>query len=254
MPLLEIIVGQETSDETLARGFDFARQIRKTPIVVNDSVGFFTSRTIGTKIDEANQMVAEGLDPVRIESMGRAVGFPVGMLTLHDEVSLSLSLEIYDNQIRMGLRKEEDDQTPEGRSLLREMVTRHDRPGRKAGKGFYDYAENGKSLWVGLDRWRKADHFIPDQDIKDRMLFRAVIESLKCLEEGVLRSVADGNIGSILGIGAPAWTGGYIQFVNTYGRERFIVRCEELKAAYGERFSPPGILKKKSFGLKSLSG
>ncbi len=245
MPLLEIIVGQETSDETLARGFDFARQIRKTPIVVNDSVGFFTSRTIGTKIDEANQMVAEGLDPVRIESMGRAVGFPVGMLTLHDEVSLSLSLEIYDNQIRMGLRKEEDDQTPEGRSLLREMVTRHDRPGRKAGKGFYDYAENGKSLWVGLDRWRKADHFIPDQDIKDRMLFRAVIESLKCLEEGVLRSVADGNIGSILGIGAPAWTGGYIQFVNTYGRERFIDRCEELKAAYGERFSPPGILQKK---------
>ena len=126
MPLLEIIVGQETSDETLARGFDFAQQIRKTPIVVNDSVGFFTSRTIGTKIDEANQMVAEGLDPVRIESMGRAVGFPVGMLTLHDEVSLSLSLEIYDNQIRMGLRTEEDDQTPEGRSLLREMVTRHD--------------------------------------------------------------------------------------------------------------------------------
>ena len=99
-------------------------------------------------------MVAEGLDPVRIESMGRAVGFPVGMLTLHDEVSLSLSLEIYDNQIRMGLRTEEDDQTPEGRSLLREMVTRHDRPGRKAGKGFYDYAENGKSLWVGLDRRR----------------------------------------------------------------------------------------------------
>ena len=126
------------------------------------------------------------------------------------------------------------------------MVTRHDRSGRKAGKGFYDYAENGKSLWVGLDRWRKADHFIPDQDIKDRMLFLAVIESLKCLEEGVLRSVADGNIGSILGIGAPAWTGGYIQFVNTYGRERFIARCEELKIAYGKRFTSPAILQEKN--------
>ena len=245
MPLLEIIVSKHTSDQTLARAFDFARQIKKIPIVVNDSVGFYTSRTIGTKIDEANQMVAEGLDPVRIESMCRAVGFPVGMLALHDEVSLSLSLDIYDSQIMMGLRKEDADQTPEGRSLLRAMVTQHDRPGRKAGRGFYDYTESGKSLWAGLDRWRQADHFIPNQDIKDRMLFRAVIESLKCLEEGVLRSVADGNIGSILGIGAPAWTGGYIQFVNTYGRERFIARCEELKIAYGERFSPPGILQEK---------
>ena len=245
MPLLEIIIGEKTSDETLARAFDFSRQIHKTVIVVNDSVGFYTSRTIGTKIDEANQMVAEGLDPVRIESMCRAVGFPVGMLALHDEVSLSLSLDIYESQIKMGLRKKEADQTPEGRALLRAMVKQHDRPGRKAGRGFYDYTEIGKSLWAGLDRWRQADHFIPDQDIKDRMLFRAVIESLKCLEEGVLQSVADANIGSILGIGAPAWTGGYIQFVNTYGRERFIARCKELRIAYGERFSPPGILQEK---------
>ena len=245
MPLLEIIIGEKTSDETLARAFDFSRQIHKTAIVVNDSVGFYTSRTIGTKIDEANQMVAEGLDPVRIESMCRAVGFPVGMLALHDEVSLSLSLDIYESQIKMGLRKKEADQTPEGRALLRAMVKQHDRPGRKAGRGFYDYTDIGKSLWAGLDRWRQADHFIPDQDIKDRMLFRAVIESLKCLEEGVLQSVADANIGSILGIGAPAWTGGYIQFVNTYGRERFIARCKELQIAYGERFSPPGILQEK---------
>ena len=245
MPLLEIIIGEKTSDETLARAFDFSRQIQKTAIVVNDSVGFYTSRTIGTKIDEANQMVAEGLDPVRIESMCRAVGFPVGMLALHDEVSLSLSLDIYESQIKMGLRKKEADQTPEGRALLRAMVKQHDRPGRKAGRGFYDYTEIGKSLWAGLDRWRQVDHFIPDQDIKDRMLFRAVIESLKCLEEGVLQSVADANIGSILGIGAPAWTGGYIQFVNTYGRERFIARCKELQIAYGERFSPPSILQEK---------
>ena len=245
MPLLEIIIGEKTSDKTLARAFDFSRQIQKTAIVVNDSVGFYTSRTIGTKIDEANQMVAEGLDPVRIESMCRAVGFPVGMLALHDEVSLSLSLDIYESQIKMGLRKKEADQTPEGRALLRAMVKQHDRPGRKAGRGFYDYTEIGKSLWAGLDRWRQVDHFIPDQDIKDRMLFRAVIESLKCLEEGVLQSVADANIGSILGIGAPAWTGGYIQFVNTYGRERFIARCKELQIAYGERFSPPGILQEK---------
>lgn len=242
MPLLEIVVGEKTDDKTLARAFDFARQIGKTPIVVNDSTGFYTSRTIGTKMDEAAQMVAEGLDPLRVENLSRAVGFPTGMLSLYDEVKLSLAVDIFDTQVGMGLRRAEDDATPEARALLREMV-QAGRKGRGAGGGFLDYAQDGKNFWPGLEKWRKAEVDIPDQDIKDRMLFRAVLETLRCLDEGVLRSAPDANIGSIMGIGAPAWTGGYAQFVETYGCARFVARCEELAARYGTRFLPPDSLR-----------
>ncbi|MFD1509754.1 3-hydroxyacyl-CoA dehydrogenase NAD-binding domain-containing protein [Lacimonas salitolerans] len=242
MPLLEIVVGEKTDDETLARAFDFARQIGKTAIVVNDSTGFYTSRTIGTKMDEAAQMVAEGLDPVRVENLGRAVGFPTGMLSLYDEVKLSLAVDIFDTQVGMGLRSTDGDATPEARALLREMV-QAGRKGRGAGGGFFDYPEDGKAFWPGLAKWREDRVNIPDQDIKDRMLFRAVLETLRCLDEGVLRSVPDANIGSIMGIGAPTWTGGYAQFVETYGRARFVARCEELAAKYGARFLPPESLR-----------
>ena len=242
MPLLEIIVGEKTSDETLARAFDYALQIRKTPIVVNDATGFYTSRTIGTKIYEAIEMVAEGLDPIRIDALGKAVGFPVGMLSLVDELKLHLLLDVHDTQIEMGLTKPEDQPNPAAMDLLREMVTTHQRRSRAEGGAFFDYSDQGKTLWPGLAKWRKDGHEIPDQDIKDRMLFRPVIESLKCLEEGVLRNVADANIGSIMGIGAPAYTGGYVQFINTYGLDRFVARCEELAAKYGSRFAPPKIL------------
>ena len=243
MPLLEIVVGERTDDETLARAFDFARQIGKTPIVVNDSTGFYTSRTIGTKMDEAVQMVAEGLDPVRIENLSRAVGFPTGMLTLYDEVKLSLAIDIFDTQVGMELRDASEDVTPEARALLREMVERYGRKGRGVGGGFFDYTEAGKDIWPGLEKWRKDGADIPDADIKDRMLFRAVLETLRCLDEGVLRSTPDANIGSIMGIGAPVWTGGYAQFVETYGRDRFVARCEELAARYGARFLPPASLR-----------
>ncbi|MEO0390093.1 MAG: 3-hydroxyacyl-CoA dehydrogenase NAD-binding domain-containing protein [Pseudomonadota bacterium] len=241
MPLLEIVVGADTSDETLARAFDFARQIRKTPIVVNDSTGFYTSRTIGTKLEEAVQMVAEGIDPQVVDNVSRGTGMPVGMLTLFDEVKLSLSKDVYETQVDMGLRDPADDQIPEGRAMLFEMVEAHGRKGKGHGGGFYDYLEDGKVIWPGLSKWRQPDRDIPIEDIRDRILFRPVIESLKCLEEGVLRSVADGNVGSIMGIGAPVQTGGYIQFVNTYGIDRFIARCAELSAAYGPRFKAPDI-------------
>lgn len=241
MPLLEIVVGEKTDDETLARALDFAQQIRLTPMVVNDSTGFYTSRTIATKIDEAVQMVAEGVSPARVENLGRATGMPAGMLTVQDEVSLSLSLDIFDTQIKMGLRSSEQDDCPQSRELVRTMVEELNRPGRKGGGGFYEYNGREKKLWAGLERWHKPEVEVSDQDVKDRLLFRAVIETLKCLEEGVLRSVPEGNIGSILGIGAPLWTGGYIQFVNTYGAQCFVDRCEELASCYGERFKAPDI-------------
>ncbi|MGB0865593.1 MAG: 3-hydroxyacyl-CoA dehydrogenase NAD-binding domain-containing protein [Granulosicoccaceae bacterium] len=241
MPLLEIVVGDKTDDETLARALDFAHQIKLTPMVVNDSTGFYTSRTIATKIDEAIQMVAEGVAPARVENLGRAIGMPAGMLTVQDEVSLSLTLDIHDTQVAMGLRQAEEEQCPEARALVRTMVEEYSRPGRKGGGGFYDYNGRDKKLWAGLSRWYKPELTIDDQDIKDRLLFRAVIETLKCLEENVLRSVPEANIGSILGIGAPVWTGGYIQFVNTYGVQQFVDRCEQLALRYGERFDPPAI-------------
>ena len=244
MPLLEIVMGEKTSQASLARAFDFARQIGKTPIVVNDSTGFYTSRTIGTKMDEAVQMLAEGLDPVVIENMARAVGFPTGMLALYDEVKLSLALDIFDTQVAMDLRDPAQDPTPQARALLREMVQTHGRKGRAQGGGFYSYESGTKTLWHGLQAWRKEGAEIPLQDIKDRILFRAVLETLRCLDEGVLRSTQDANIGAIMGIGAPAWTGGYAQFVHTYGHDAFRQRCKELAEKYGARFLPPASLMK----------
>ncbi|SLN67928.1 Fatty acid oxidation complex subunit alpha [Falsiruegeria litorea R37] len=243
MPLLEIIAGDQTSDETLARAFDFARQIKKTPIIVGDKTGFYTSRTISTKMFEALQLVAEGQDPMRVDNLSRLTGMPTGMLSLLDEVQLKLANDIYGTQVEMGLLDPEQEATPEARKMVHELVSQHDRHGRATGKGLYDYTSEGKVIWPGLAAWRKEGTDLPDQDIQDRILFRAVLETLRCLEEGVLRSVADGNVGSILGIGAPVHTGGYIQFVNTYGLDRFVARCEELAAKYGDRFTPPEILK-----------
>lgn len=245
MPLLEIICGEQTSEETLAKAFDLAKQLRKVPIVVNDAPGFYTSRTISTPIQEAAQLIAEGVDAVRVESVGKSVGWPVGPLALQDEVSQKLSLDIVDAQIAMGLRKPEDDPTPKGTALMRSLLNEHGRGGRAYGGGYYEYGESGKSLWPQLNELffdASADAAVSDADIRDRLLFRPVIESLVCLQDGVLRSVADGNIGSIMGIGAPSWTGGYLQFVNTYGLTRFTERCAELAQVYGERFLAPAIV------------
>jgi 3-hydroxyacyl-CoA dehydrogenase/enoyl-CoA hydratase/3-hydroxybutyryl-CoA epimerase len=242
MPLLEIICGTDTSDATLAKAFDFAKQINKLPIVVNDGLGFYTSRTINTKIDEALQMVAEGLDPVLVDNLGKVIGFPVGMLTLLDQLKLGLPLLINDTQVSMGLKDRHRQETPEGMVMLRELVEQHDRQGRINGRGFYTYDDHQRHIWPGLIKWLKPDHSIPHQDIKDRLLFRPVIETLRCLEEHVLTNVADANIASILGIGAPLWTGGYAQFVNTYGLTEFITRCDALAQVYGARFNAPDIV------------
>ena len=249
MRLVEIICGEKTSDTTLAKAFDFVQQIKKTPIVVNDSVGFFTSRVYGMPLAEGVSLVAEGVHPERIESLAKQLGMPVGPLASYDEVSIRLAMEITDTQIAMGLLDPSQDPTPMASQLLRQLLNDHQRGGRRFGGGFYDYANSGKTLWPKLHELyyqAEKDADISDADIKDRLLFRAVIESLKCLQEGVLRSVADGNIGSLYGIGAPVWTGGYIQFVNTIGLEHFIARCDELAARYGERFHPPKIVFEKA--------
>lgn len=245
MPLVEIICGEKTSDETLARAFDFARQINKTPIVVNDSLAFFTSRTFSTYLDEAARLLTEGLHPVRIDNLGRALGMPVGPLTVHDEVSQELTRKLFATWAEMGVLEQLGEHAAMA-SVIQWLVTEQGRGGRHHGGGYYDYGAAGKQIWPPLlEKYYRADVRVSDADVKDRLLFRQVIETLKCLQEGVLRSVADGNIGSIMGIGAPVHTGGFIQFVNSYGLAAFRARCAELAQQYGERFSCPAVVLEK---------
>ena len=246
MPLVEIICGEKTSDETLAKAFDFSRKIRKTPIVVNDSVGFFTSRTFGSFLDEGCRLLEEGVDPVVIENLAKQVGMPVGPLTVFDEVSMELMRKVNETQRELGIYGTTYEPAASDRVGNR-MIAEFDRAGRYYKGVFYEYADDGsKKVWPKLyELYVNADLEMPHQDIQDRILFRQVIEALKCLQEGVLSSVADGNIGSIMGIGAPAWTGGWIQFVNTYGLKPFADRANELADLYGEQFTPPAIIKEK---------
>ncbi|MDA8655997.1 3-hydroxyacyl-CoA dehydrogenase NAD-binding domain-containing protein [Luminiphilus sp.] len=246
MPLVEIIMGEQTGDMALAKAFDFTKQIKKTPIVVNDSLGFFTSRTFGTYLDEGVRLLVEGMKPLRIDNLGKAVGMPVGPLTVYDEVSLELSRKASQTWKEMGLSVGDDDRSITA-GVVETMVGDYGRGGRYHGGGFYEYGADGsKEVWSGLaELYGAITSPLSDADAKDRLLFRQVIEALKCLETGVLRTVADGNIGSIMGIGAPAWTGGLLQFVNTYGLQNFIDRCASLSAAFGERFQAPAIVAEK---------
>lgn len=249
MPLVEIICGEQTSDETLAKSFDFVQQIKKTPIVVNDKVGFFTSRAFAAQLNEAAQMVSEGIDPVRIDNLGDALGMPVGPLAINDEVSLSLLVSVRKSHMAAGLINPDADYWPEAWEFRETLVNEYNRGGRYHGDGgYYDYSDDGKVLWPRLQELyfkEEVDASVSDQDIKDRLLFSNVLESLRCLQEGVLRNVPDGNIGSIFGVGAPPWTGGYIQYVNTYGLQRFVDRCDELAKRYGKRFEAPEIVAEK---------
>ncbi|GAA5558938.1 3-hydroxyacyl-CoA dehydrogenase NAD-binding domain-containing protein [Acinetobacter seifertii] len=246
MQLVEIIKGKNTSAETLAKAYDFVQQIGKTPIVVNDSRGFFTSRVFGTFIQEGMRLLAEGVHPARIEMAALKAGMPVGPLAIQDEVSLTLTEHVA-SEARKALLAEgkELPKTPVD-EVIHTMIHELNRKGKAAGAGFYDYPENGKKhLWEGLNRWQK-DHDISEQDMIDRILFVQALDTLRCYEEGVLESVIDANVGSIFGIGYAPWTGGAIQFLNQYGIEKAEKRAEELATKYGERFTPPALLKTKA--------
>ncbi|MGQ0624709.1 MAG: 3-hydroxyacyl-CoA dehydrogenase NAD-binding domain-containing protein [Sporichthyaceae bacterium] len=247
MPLLEIIAGAATSDATLAKALDLAKQIRKTPIVVNDSPGFFTSRVIGTFINECLAMVGEGIDPHSIEQACTQAGYPVGALALSDELTLTLMRKIReansDNTVLGGQGHPAD-------VVVDRMLDELDRPSRAAGRGFYDYVDGKKTtLWPGLREAFGAgtQHTIGSEgllELQERMLFIEAIETVRCFDEGVLRSDAEANIGSIMGIGYPAWTGGVIQYIKGYagGPAGFVARADELAVNYGARFAPPASL------------
>lgn len=250
MQLVEIIVGEKTSDDTLARAFDYVQQIGKIPVVVNDSRGFFTSRVFGTFVNEGICMLGEGIHPASIENAGLLSGMPVGPLAISDEVSMTLMQHIR-NQSRKDTEAAGGTWNPHpAEAIIDAMVNEHGRKGKAAGAGFYEYPANGKKyLWPELETLfvnPETARSVPLQELKDRILFIQAIETVRCLEEGVLRTVEDANIGSIFGIGYAPWTGGAIQFINQYGVRAFAQRAAELAERYGERFAPPRLLLEKA--------
>jgi 3-hydroxyacyl-CoA dehydrogenase / enoyl-CoA hydratase / 3-hydroxybutyryl-CoA epimerase len=250
MPLLEIIKGEQTSEETVYRALDVAKQIKKTPIVVNDSRGFFTSRVIGMFVTEAMAMLQEGVPAPSIEQASSQAGYPAPVLQLSDELNLNLMRKIR-NATREAIEAEGGEMPVLAtEQVVARMLDEFDRGGKLAGAGFYDY-EDGKrqGLWPGLKDAFGGDNFdVPFEDMKERMLFAEALETVKCLDEGVIESVADANIGSIMGIGFPGWTGGVLQYINGYegGPAGFVARSRELAEKYGERFEPPASLVEKA--------
>jgi 3-hydroxyacyl-CoA dehydrogenase / enoyl-CoA hydratase / 3-hydroxybutyryl-CoA epimerase len=245
MPLVEIIKGEKTSDEALARVFDYVLAIGKTPIVVNDSRGFYTSRVIGTFINEAIAMLGEGVEPASIEHAGSQAGYPAPPLQLSDELNMELMAKIA-AATRKGVEDAGGKYEPHPAEAVVNQMIELGRPSKLSGKGFYEYADGKRvRLWPGLrETFHSGTSQPPLQDMIDRMLFAEALETQKCLDEGVLTSTADANIGSIMGIGFPPWTGGTAQYVVGYpgGKEGFVARARELAAKYGDRFTPPDTL------------
>jgi 3-hydroxyacyl-CoA dehydrogenase/enoyl-CoA hydratase/3-hydroxybutyryl-CoA epimerase len=242
MPLVEIIRETRTGGEALAWSMDFVRQIGKTPIVVNDSRGFYTSRVFGTYTREAVLMLAEGVRPALIENGGKAAGMPMAPLALSDEVAISLI-----HQVAVQTAKDLGDKyrpTAADR-LIAEMVERQSRPGRRAGKGFYDYpADGSKRLWPGLAQLAPEAMSQPSlDDVKTRYLAIQALEAARCLEENVVTDPADADVGAILGWGFAPWTGGPLSYIDMLGTGHFVELCDRLAQQHGERFLPNPMLR-----------
>jgi 3-hydroxyacyl-CoA dehydrogenase/enoyl-CoA hydratase/3-hydroxybutyryl-CoA epimerase len=244
MQLVEIILGKNTGDAALATALDFVRTIRRTPIVVNDSRGFYTSRVVGAYLREGHLMLAEGIPAAMIENCGRMAGMPVGPLALNDEVAIDLAWKIV-KATETDLGKSAVDLRQ--KALLDFMVEKKQRLGRKNGKGFYDYPEKGpKKLWPGLAelQTRKLD---PDkidvQEVKDRLLAMQALETARCFEEGVLTDVREADVGSILGFGVAPFSGGTLSYIDMMGTQKFVELCLRLEGSCGPRFTPSKLLR-----------
>lgn len=246
MPLVEVILGKETSEEALARALDFVRQIRKTPIVVHDSRSFYTSRVFATYTNEGMALLKDGVHPAIIENAAVQAGMAVGPLAVSDEVTIELIYKV-DRQSRLDLGKSYN--APSAMDVVHEMVERQKRPGRRFGKGFYDYPEGQKKrLWPGLAQvWPLAAAQPDVEEVKRRLLYIQALETARCHEEGVITAPADADIGSILGWGFPSWTGGTLSLIDTVGAAAFVAECERMAKAHGPRFVP-------TEGLRRMAG
>jgi 3-hydroxyacyl-CoA dehydrogenase/enoyl-CoA hydratase/3-hydroxybutyryl-CoA epimerase len=256
MGLVEIIKGEKTSDETVARAIDYVLKIKKTPIVVNDARGFYTSRCFMTFLQEGIQMLADGYAPALIDNVGRMTGMPRGPLEMSDDVALDLAYKIVDQTA-----KDLGDAYKKGPldAMLKTLVVDLERFGRKNGKGFYDYPENGqKSLWPGLAEVApvKVASSTPElvEEMKKRLLYRQAVEAARCMEEGVVTDPRDADVGAILGWGFAPWTGGPISMIDTIGAQTFVEECDRLAGAYGERFTPPKLLREMAAKGESFYG
>lgn len=245
MGLVEIIMGKETSQETLAKAVDYVLKIKKTPIVVNDSRGFYTSRCFGTFVQEGLEMLAEGIAPAIIDNVGRATGMPRGPLEMNDDVALDLGYKV-----REQTKKDLGDKyvASAADDLIKKMVVDLGRFGRKNGKGFYDYPADGpKRLWPGVAELVNIEvtESSPElvEEIRTRLLYRQAVEAARCFEEGVVTDPRDADVGSILGWGFAPWTGGPVSLIDSVGVAKFVERCDTLAQKYGARFAPPQLLR-----------
>ena len=244
MPLVEIIMGEESSDEALAKSLDYIQQIRKTPMVINDSRGFFTSRVFSQACNEANEMLREGVLPALIENAARQAGYPVGPLAVQDETSIELGHKIHVQTIEdIG-----DEYKPQSAVDVAEKMYELGRLGKKYRKGFYEYPEDGpKKIWSGLAEAFPVSETQPDlQLIKDRLMTIQSLDAYRCLEENVLTSPDDGDIGSIFGWGFPPWSGGVFSYIDTIGIKVFVERCDDFHKRFGERFKVPDSLRERA--------
>ncbi|MEL6367761.1 MAG: 3-hydroxyacyl-CoA dehydrogenase NAD-binding domain-containing protein [Pseudomonadota bacterium] len=245
MPLVEVILGEKTGDRATAVALDYIQQIRKTPIVVNDSRGFYTSRVFGTYTNEGMTMLCEGISPALIENVAKQAGMAVGPLAVMDEVTLELGYHVGKaTAAALG-----DDYKPTtGSPVIERFVEELDRRGKRFGKGFYDYPESGKKhLWPGLSEvYPLADPQPSPDEVRKRLLYVQALDTVRCLDEGVLTHPADGDIGSILGWGFPPYTGGTLSLIETVGLQTFVDECDRMAAAYGERFAVPDSLREQA--------
>ena len=245
MPLVEIILGKKTSEETLARALDYVGQLRKTPIVVNDSRGFYTSRCFGTFVYEGMAMLQEGVNPALVENVAKMAGMPVGPLAVADEVTIDLQWKVIkQTEQDLGRRFEK----PVAYATVQKFVEELKRPGKRFGAGFYEYPKDGrKFLWPGLKDIYPLAAQQPDvEEVKKRILYRQAIEAARCMEEGVVTTAAEADLGSILGWGFPAWTGGTLSFIDTVGIRNFVAECDRLAKRYGKRFKPSKWLRERA--------
>ncbi len=244
MMLVETIMAEKTGDKALAAALDYVKAIRKTPIVVNDTRGFYVNRCVGNYIREAHLMVMEGIPPIMIDNLAKQAGMPVGPLTLNDEVAIDLGLKILKaTKAQVGAQAVD----PQQEKLLTFLVEQEGRVGKKAKKGFYDYPDTGKkTIWPGLKAFvgqQQDPDTIDKQEIIDRLLITTALEASRCVEEGVVTDPREADVGSILGFGFAPWSGGTLSYIDITGTKAFVAKCDALAAKYGDRFTPNKLLR-----------